>query len=127
MRVFSTVGGFIFAMAWWVMVDAAVFVDRSEDPLKLEPVFWLPGVGSTICFFIVVLMDWGALHADDLTHFRARETRLGARAVLLFAVVLGLSSLALSVWILADIYAGHKGYDGHLPDSRASCCLWAAS
>ena len=93
LRVFSTLGGALFGLAWWIMVDAAVFVDQTNEPLKLVPVLWLPGVGATLMFFIIVMMDWDALHADELTHFRARETRLGARAVLAFAIVLGLASL----------------------------------
>ena len=93
LRVFSTLGGALFGMAWWIMIDAAVSVETSNDPLKLVPVLWLPGVGATLMFLIIVLMDWEALHADELTHFRARETRLGARAVLTFAILLGLTSL----------------------------------
>ena len=99
------------------MIDAAVFVDRKDEKLKLEPVLWLPGVGATIMFFIVVLMDWGALYADELTHFHARETRLAARGVLLFAVLLGLGSVLGAIFILADVYAGHKGLNGNIPDS----------
>ena len=87
------IGGALFSLAWWIMIDSAIFVDQSDDPQKLEPVLWLPGVGSTIMFFVIVLMDWDALHADELTYFRARETRLSARAVLVFAVILGLTSL----------------------------------
>ena len=99
------------------MIDAAVFVDRTDDPLKLEPVLWLPGVGSTLTFFVVVLMDWGALYADELTHFNARETRLAARGVLVFAVLTGIASLVGAVYILADVYAGEKGIHGRQPDA----------
>jgi len=117
LRVFSTLGGALFSLAWWIMIDAAVFVDQTNDPLKLVPPLWLPGVGATLMFFIVVLMDWDALYADELTHFRARETRIGARAVLAFAITLGLASLVGAVIVLAEVYAGHKGIDGAIPDS----------
>ena len=60
----------------------------------------------------------GALYADELTHYRARETRLGARAILLFALILGVSSLFGSIFILADVYEGEKGINGKLPDDK---------
>lgn len=62
-------------------------------------------------------MDWDALHADELTHFRARETRLGARTMLASALVMGISSLIGAVYIVVFVYAGHKGVNGNLPDS----------
>lgn len=117
LRVFSSVGGSMFALAWWLMVDAAVFVDVQDEPLKLGPVLWLPGVGSTLTFLIVVFMDWDALYADELTHFRAAETRMSARAILALAVGLGVSSVLGAVYILVVVYAGHRGVDGNLPDS----------
>ena len=92
-------------------------VDRWDEPLKLEPVLWLPGVGSTLMFFVVVLMDWGALYADELTHFNARETRMAARAVLVFAVLIGVASLGGAVYILTDVYAAHKGLNGKQPSA----------
>lgn len=116
-RLFCTLGGAIFSLAWWIMIDAAVFVDVTYDQLRLKPVLWLPGVGTTIMFLIVVLMDWDALYADELTHFRARETRLGARAVLTFAILLGLGSLLGAIIILAHVYAGRNGLDGAIPES----------
>jgi hypothetical protein len=117
LRFFSVLGGAIFAFSWWIMIDAAVFVDREDEPLKLEPVLWLPGIGATLTFFIIVLMDFGALYADELTHFQARETKMVARTILTFAVLLGLASLGGAIVILSDVYAGHKGVGGQIPDS----------
>lgn len=116
-RVFSVLGGMLFSLSWWFMIVAAVYVDHENDPLKLKAPFWLPGVGASIMFFIVSLMDWSALYADELTHYRARETRMGAIAMLSFAILIGLASLIGSIYILAKVYAGEQGYEGNKPAS----------
>lgn len=68
-------------------------------------------------FVIIQLMDWEALYADDLTHHDSFQARMGARALLTFAICLGLGSLFGSIVIFADVYAQGKGINGIKPES----------
>jgi len=57
----------VFSLAWWLFIDAVsqtAHINTSEDDLTVKPQLYLLGFGSTIAFFIISFMDFGALQAD---------------------------------------------------------------
>jgi hypothetical protein len=116
-RIFSAFGGAIFALAYWIFIDAILSIQHYKDTLQPFAALYLPGIGCTVMFGIVNLMDWSALGADDLSHFDSERTKLGARAILVFAILLGLSSLVGALVLLSDVYAQKKGINDKKPDS----------
>mmetsp|Transcript_6467 Transcript_6467/g.7396 ORF Transcript_6467/g.7396 Transcript_6467/m.7396 type:complete len:165 (+) Transcript_6467:124-618(+) len=115
-RVFSSIAGVLFAFAWWLVIDAACYVDTQNDTLPVPPQLFLPGVGSTLSFIILSLLDFEALEADDYSHHGGVMVKYQAWGLLIFAILLALTCISISVYILVEIYAKGKGIGGKVPD-----------
>mmetsp|Transcript_13313 Transcript_13313/g.15415 ORF Transcript_13313/g.15415 Transcript_13313/m.15415 type:complete len:166 (-) Transcript_13313:648-1145(-) len=115
-RIFSTIAGILFAFGWWIFIDAVSFVGVNNDPMPVPAQLYLPGVGSTLSFFILSLMDFEALDADEYTYHGGVMVKYQAWGVLSFAIALSLTCVAISIWVLSDIYSKKKGINGNIPD-----------
>jgi heme/copper-type cytochrome/quinol oxidase subunit 3 len=120
-RIFSMVAGMIFAVAWWVFIDAAAVTNATlEDPklsLGIKPVMYLPGIGTSLAFIAINTMDWSALNADEFSHYGGSRTRLQARGLLTFAILFGLGSIIGAIVLFSNVYANKQGWKGQTPDS----------
>ena len=63
-------------------------------------------------------MDQSSLNADEYSHHSGKMVRMQARALFGFAVILSLTCLIVSIWVLDHIYIGQAGIKGKVPDSN---------
>jgi len=117
-RVFSYTSGIMMGLAWWIFIDACnVTRHYHPDALQVKAQLYLPGIGSTISFFIIAFMDWGALNADEYSYHGGKMVRYQARALLIFAILLSITCISLAGWALSDVYIDKNGIKGVIPES----------
>jgi hypothetical protein len=120
-RTFSMIAGVLFAVAWWLFIDAAAVTSATlKDPetsLGIKPVMYLPGIGTSLAFVTINCMDWSALNADEFSHYGGSRTRLQARGLLTISILLGLGSIIGAIVLFANVYANKEGWKGQIPDS----------
>ncbi|CAH8855168.1 unnamed protein product [Trichobilharzia szidati] len=102
--VVSIISGFLFALGWWIAIDAAVLF--AEDN-ALPNAYHTAGVFSTIAFILVNSVPNGVLR-DEFSD--SRIGRRGALICLFVAFSMAFSSVIASCWILFGGYvaAGKK-------------------
>mmetsp|Transcript_17563 Transcript_17563/g.28425 ORF Transcript_17563/g.28425 Transcript_17563/m.28425 type:complete len:168 (-) Transcript_17563:926-1429(-) len=118
LRVFTWSAGCVFSLAWWLFIDAVsqtAHINTSEDDLTVKPQLYLLGFGSTIAFFIISFMDFGALQADEYSYHGGRMVKYQSRALLIFAILLSLTCIIISIYVLSDVYIQKKGIKGKIP------------
>lgn len=114
-RLLSIVSGLLFSIGWWVFIDAVQYHNKvtaaTEDPSiesDEQPIifgFWMPGICTTLSFFMINSMDFGALNADEMTYHGGAGTALKARAFLIFSLLVALGCLTGATYVLVDTYA----------------------
>lgn len=117
-RVFSWVSGFFFALGWWIFIDAVTQngYTRAPDALNVKAQLYLIGIGSTLAFVIVSVMDFSALSADEYTHHGGLMVRYQARALLGFAVAMSVACIIVALHVLVKVYIDKGGIHGQIPD-----------
>ncbi|THD21420.1 putative membrane protein [Fasciola hepatica] len=93
----SVASGFLFALAWWILIDAASRYTHDEFP----PAYNTAGVFGTVAFILINLVPNSAL-SDDFGSGRAR--RQAAFFCLFFAFVMIFSCVVAACWILFGSY-----------------------
>ncbi|VDP71436.1 unnamed protein product [Echinostoma caproni] len=98
----SVVSGFIFALAWWILIDAASRYTHEEFP----PAYHTAGVFGTIAFVLINLVPNSAVSIsllnDDLSSSPGR--RRAAFFCLFFSFVMIFSCVVAACWILFGGY-----------------------
>jgi hypothetical protein len=68
---------------------------------------WLPGVGMSIAFILLNVMDWGMLNADPMM-YNGTNVALKARGQLIFTMVIAMGSLSAAVYMSIHDYFQNK-------------------
>jgi len=116
LRVFSWASGIIFAFGWWLFIDAVALNEHENDPLNVKAQLYLLGFGSTLSFIVIGAMDWSGLSADEFTHHGGSLVKYQTFALLVFAVLLMLTCIVISIWVLSNVYIQKKGINGQAPE-----------
>ncbi|TGZ74387.1 hypothetical protein CRM22_000970 [Opisthorchis felineus] len=93
----SILSGFVFALAWWIAIDAASIYSTDQLP----GAYHTPGVFGTIAFVLVNMVPNSALQDD---YGERRIGRRGAFFCLFFAFLVSFSCVIASCWILFGAY-----------------------
>jgi hypothetical protein len=113
-RVVGYLSGALFALGWWIFIDAVVFAKTRDPPLPVPISFedWLPGILSTLALIMVNLVDKAALNATEYTHDGSRIA-VKARFFAFLGVAIALGALGGALAILSLKYAlpGYKGVE----------------
>jgi len=113
-RVVGYLSGALFALGWWIFIDAVVFATTRDPPLPVAIQFedWVPGILSTLALIMVNLVDKAALNATEYTH---DGTRVAAKArffaFLGVAIALGALGGAMAIMSLKYALPGYKGVE----------------
>jgi hypothetical protein len=117
---FSGFAGILFGIGWWVFIDA-VASSRASDAeivVLVDSKQYLPGIGATLAWIMIVGMDWGALSADSFTYSGSNVSGK-ATCFLGFALLMALGSLIGAIAIIVDLY----DKPCNTGDSGSSC-MW---
>lgn len=93
----------MFAIGWWLFIDAVAYTNHEDFEITIDFVKWLPGIGTTLALFGINSMDWGAISADSMT-YHGDNVACKARFFVLFCLSISLASLIGSIVILANEY-----------------------
>merc|ERR1711991_85982 len=91
-----------FALAWWLVVDAAVLAGKLDD----EPVYFqyfVPGMIGTLGMFMMQMVTPGSLNADSF-NYSGTNVAGKARMWLLISFLLLFGGLIGGFWILFANY-----------------------
>ncbi|CAL8080642.1 unnamed protein product [Calicophoron daubneyi] len=94
----SVASGLLFALAWWLAIDAACVYSKDD---QLPPAFHTPGVFGTIAFILINCVPNSALHDEYGT---GRIGRRGALVCLFIAFLTAFASVIAACWILFGGY-----------------------
>nr|ABG21838.1 predicted membrane protein-like protein [Schistosoma mansoni] len=94
----SIIAGFLFALGWWIAIDAAVLFAENDS---LPNAYHTAGVFSTIAFILINSVPNGVLR-DEFSD--SRIGRRGALICLFFAFSMAFSSTIAACWILFGGY-----------------------
>ncbi|CAH8559982.1 unnamed protein product [Heterobilharzia americana] len=94
----SIISGFLFALGWWIAIDAAVMY--AEDN-ALPNAYHTAGVFCTISFILINSVPNGVLRDE---YSDSRIGRRGALICLFIAFSMAFSSVIASCWILFGGY-----------------------
>ena len=114
---FSLAAGIVFGIAWFLLIDAIAYSShingQSGKKQEFKFIFILPAVGTTLAFFCINTIDWGALNADEFMYSSPR-VKVYARIAVCFGVMLGVGSIVGSIFILANDF-GKGDYFSQYP------------
>lgn len=95
--VLSLISGVLFASGWWFFVDGGYEYSRAGH--KFEFVEWIPGIVSTVAFFLIQLCNPNHMRSDSMfDEGRARR----AKIFFFISLFVGFSGLISAVWIMVD-------------------------
>lgn len=94
-------------IGWWIFIDAVAYAKFRDFQIPIDFVKTLPGIGTTLAFFGINSMDWGAVTADALT-YHGDNVACKARTFVVFCLVLSMSSVVGSIVILANVYVDNE-------------------
>lgn len=95
----SIVAGGMFAIGWWIIIDAAIAYPSQKD---FHHACHVCGVMSTVALFMMNSVSNAAVRGDNYTEGCLGQT--GARIWLFVGFLLGFSVLIASAWILFGLY-----------------------
>ncbi|KAI9223287.1 hypothetical protein BC828DRAFT_376273 [Blastocladiella britannica] len=101
--------GGIFAIGWWLFLDAVIYAGSHSLPVAIQFDDWIPGILSTMALIMVNSVDKNILNGGDTIFGEGIAWK--ARLFAFIGVALGVGALGGSVTILALKYI-NQGYTG---------------
>lgn len=102
-RVCAIVAGVFFSTAWWVIIGGSV--DPTYGP-QINGEYYLPLIFQVVSFFMINLISWEALDAANMDMYDdGRKVLCVNRSIFLCGVLIQLTALVFSVFIMVTDYA----------------------
>ncbi|EAY21748.1 putative membrane protein [Trichomonas vaginalis G3] len=101
----SGIVGFLFAVAWWIFIDAAAFHDHAGEGAG-NFVFYLPGILATVGLFLLNNLPNPLFESGDA--WGAEETPVWQKILIVISIMLHLAGLIMTIWVFA--HWNKKGY-----------------
>ncbi|GLE08989.1 hypothetical protein PINS_up020464 [Pythium insidiosum] len=80
-RIGSYVAGILFGVGWWILIDGAASAAHNNSQIPFNFIKYLPGIGSSLAFFLINSIDWEMLSADSMTYHDGDGRRLQSQDV----------------------------------------------
>ncbi|TMW66979.1 hypothetical protein Poli38472_012095 [Pythium oligandrum] len=103
----SYLSGVLFAVGWWIFVDGVATAAHRDSAIPFNFIKYLPGIGSTLAFFLLNTLDWEMLSADSMTYHGGDGVACRARTFVLFCVAMSLGGLIGSIFVLTHTYVAN--------------------
>ncbi|KAI9918252.1 hypothetical protein PsorP6_011321 [Peronosclerospora sorghi] len=99
--------GLLLGVAWWICADAAGSAAYLHSNISFDFVKYLPGIMSTLAFFLVNTLEWGML-SEDARFLYGPGVATRARCFVLFCITILLAALVGSILVLTHTYVNNK-------------------
>jgi len=103
----SLVAGSIFAIGWWIVIDAAAI---HTDPKVFNHAYHTCGVIATVALFMINAVSNEAVRGDGYTE--GCLGTYGARIWLFIGFLMAFGSLIASAWVLFGPYVANNTGEG---------------
>lgn len=104
--------GAIFAVGWWIWIDAHALGEYNDDQRKVQGWEYLPGIVCTLALILINLVSWGDLNGTGLDgESRTRK----ARIFFFFALLLLFGAMIGGIWIGAARWLAKGNHDTTYP------------
>ncbi|GLD98212.1 hypothetical protein PINS_up006909 [Pythium insidiosum] len=103
-RIGSYVAGILFAVGWWILIDGAASAAHNNSQIPFNFIKYLPGIGSSLAFFLINSIDWEMLSADSMTYHDGDGVACKARTFVLLCVLMSIGALIGSIFVLTHTY-----------------------
>ncbi|KAG7377729.1 hypothetical protein PHYPSEUDO_011074 [Phytophthora pseudosyringae] len=110
----SYAAGLLLGVGWWVLADGAASAAYRDSQIPFDWVKYLPGVVSTLAFFLVNSVDWGML-SEDARFAYGSEAAARARCFVAFCMALALATLAGAVLVFTRTYVNNPFHESAWP------------
>ncbi|RLN20655.1 hypothetical protein BBO99_00007083 [Phytophthora kernoviae] len=102
----SYVAGLLVGVGWWVLADGAATAAFHNSQIRFDFVKYLPGIISTLVFFLVNTVDWGML-SEDARFAYGEDVATRARCFVVFCMALSVAALVGSVLVFTHTYVNN--------------------
>ncbi|KAJ0392784.1 hypothetical protein P43SY_010591 [Pythium insidiosum] len=103
-RIGSYVAGLLFGIGWWIFVDGAASAAHNDSQIPFNFIKYLPGIGSSLAFFLLNSLDWEMMSADSMTYHDGDGVACKARTFVLLCVAMSIGALIGSIFVLTHTY-----------------------
>ncbi|KAH7489085.1 hypothetical protein PRIC1_010606 [Phytophthora ramorum] len=103
----SYAAGLLVGVGWWVLADGAASAAYHNSQIPFDFVKYLPGIVSTLAFFLVNTVDWGMI-SEDARFAYGSEVATRARCFVVFCMALSVSALVGSVLVFTHTYVDNQ-------------------
>ncbi|KNE71378.1 hypothetical protein AMAG_15613 [Allomyces macrogynus ATCC 38327] len=102
--------GGVFAIGWWMFLDAVIFAGAKSLPVPIMFDDWIPGILSTVALIMINSVDKSLLTGESYM-YSGQGVEWKARLFAFIGVALGVGALGGSITILCLKYI-NPGYIG---------------
>jgi len=88
--------GAIFAVGWWLWIDAHVYSQFVQDDVYVTFPHYLPAIINTVALVLMNLVSWSDLNSNGLF---SEGVSTKAKIVIFVAFVLSFACVGASIWI----------------------------
>jgi len=99
--ILSSLSGVIFAIGWWIWIDANVFLSTVNkiDPVQIQFEYYIPSLGGTLALLMINAVSWQDIHDSGFWGNGPRaKIWLLASFVVAFLSVIGSLWVAIAIW-----------------------------
>jgi len=93
------VAGLVFAVGWWIWIDATVYHVHVNDPIKVIWWQYVAGLISTIGLFGVNIVSWRDLDSNNIF---GDQVSARAKIFLFCAFIVCFGGIIAAIWIAAQ-------------------------
>lgn len=97
----SIIAGALFAVGWWLVVDAGAYANYSNNPQKVEFVYLLPNLFITFAIIMLNGFKWEDLTGEGFSETNATR----AKCCMFSGLFICFTCVAGSVWIMIEKYS----------------------
>eukprot|EP01121_Diplochlamys_sp_Union-15-3_P019891 TRINITY_DN75_c0_g1_i4.p1 TRINITY_DN75_c0_g1~~TRINITY_DN75_c0_g1_i4.p1 ORF type:complete len:149 (+),score=23.77 TRINITY_DN75_c0_g1_i4:60-506(+) len=97
----SYLSGVLFAISWWVWIDANAYHNTIKDPIRISFGHWVPGIVATIALVMINAVSWTDLQGFGLGSIDD-DVQKRARIWLFVSFTVGFGCLIASIWLGID-------------------------
>jgi hypothetical protein len=95
--VMAYASGVLFAVAWWLWIDAVAYSVIKNDPVQTVFGHWIPGIVSTVALLMINAVNWSDLYGLGFSSVDSELTRV--RVWLFVSFVIAFGGIIAAVWI----------------------------
>ena len=90
--------GILFAAGWWMFIDGMAYADKQPGENAGPGYLYVPGILTTIGFFLMSNLPSGLFHRDSY----GEDTAAWQKALLVISVMCELAGIICGVWLYID-------------------------